>query len=234
MKAIYKREMLNYFTSPIGYVFVGVFMFLSGFLFRSVMFDSVQKIGNVNEILPSCMMVLLLLLPLITMRLFAEERANKTEQLLLTAPIKVSEIVIGKYLAAMSVFLLSVATTLPYLVISAIYSSVHWGEIFSSYLGYFFLGAIFVAIGLFISCLTESQVLAAVLTYGITFLLFFLSEVDINIPVIKEIWSYFQVASYCDSFYRGVLTPSAIVYYLSFTVLMLFLSVRRIESRRWR
>lgn len=232
MKAIYKREMLAYFTSPIGYVFVGVFMFLSGIFFGAQMFDN--RVGSVAGVLPVCMVILMLLVPIITMRLMAEEKANKTDQLLLTAPVKVTEIVAGKYFAAFTVFMISVATTLPFVFIAAVWGDIAWGETAASYVGYVLFGALLLAIGLYLSSLTENQVVAAVLTYGVTLLLFFSSELNSKIAFIDSILKLFQISAWNESFSMGVIAPSSIVYYVSFTVLFLLLSVRKTESRRWR
>ncbi len=232
MKAIYKREMHSYFTSPIGYVFVGVFMFLSGLFFSMEMFKN--RVGSVAGILPVCMVILMLLMPIITMRLIAEEKANKTDQLLLTAPVKVGEIIVGKYFAAFSVFCVATATTLPYVLIAAIWGDIAVGETVASYLGYILFGSLLIAIGLFISSLTENQVVAAVLTYGVTLLLFFSSQINTGFEVIDAFIKYLQISEWNESFSVGIIAPSGIVYYLSFTVLFLILSARTIESRRWR
>lgn len=232
MKAIYKREMLSYFTSPIGYVFVGVFMFLSGMFFGNEMF--VNRLGDVSGVLPVCIVILMLLVPIITMRLLAEEKANKTDQLLFTAPVNMGEIILGKYFAAFTVFIISVFTTVPYVIISAIWGDVAWGETFVSYLGYILFGALLIAIGLYISSLTENQIVAAVLTYGVTLVLFFSSQLSTGVEIIDYIIKYFQISEWNESFLRGVIAPSGIVYYVSFTALFLVLSASQSESRRWR
>ncbi len=232
MKAIYKREMLSYFTTMLGYVFIGVFMFLSSLFFSMEMFHN--RVGSVTGIMPMCMVILMLLMPIITMRLMAEEKASKTDQLLLTAPIKVTEIVLGKYFAAFTVFLMSTATTLSYVIIAAIWGDIAPGETFAAYLGYILFGALLIAIGLYISSLTENQVVAAVLTYGVTLLLFFSSWINTGIGFIDYIIGFFQIAQWNESFSMGVIEPSGVMYYISFTFLFLLLSARVTESRRWR
>ena len=232
MKAIFKREMLAYFTSPIGFIFVGVFMALSGIFFGMYMF--VGHIADINGILPMCQMVLVLIMPIITMRLLSEERANKTDQLLLTAPVKISSIVLGKFFAAYAIFLIAVATTLFYAVIAAIFGSIVFGEVILTYIAYLLLGALLIAIGLFISSLTESQIVAAVATYGVVLLLFFSSAITTNNHMIDAVLKYLNISVWANDFYRGVLAPKGAVYYLSFTVLFLILTVRSVESRRWK
>lgn len=232
MKAIFKRELRAYFTSPTGYIFIGVFMLLSGIIYGFYMFG--YGVGSVQSILPTCMMILVLLIPVITMRLMAEERANKTDQLLLTAPVKVSSIVLGKYFAACCVMLLAIAATLFYLIVAAIWGDVAIGETAAAYLGFILMGAMLVSVGLFISSLTESQIIAAVITYGVTLAMFFVSSITTNITVVDTILSYVDVSSWCGDFYRGVLSPSGFVYYISFTALFLLFTVRKTESRRWK
>ena len=232
MKAIFKREMLSYFTTMIGYSFIGVFMFLSGLFFSMEMFKN--RVGSVSGIMPMCMVILMLLMPIITMRLMAEERASKTDQLLLTAPIKVSDIVLGKYFAAFTVFLIATGTTLLYVMVAAIWGDIAIGETICSYVGYILFGALLIAIGLYISSVTESQVIAAVLTYGVTLLLFFSSWINTGIGFVDCIIGFFQIAEWNESFSMGVIAPSGTVYYISFTFLFLLLSARVTESRRWR
>lgn len=232
MKAIFKREMLSYFTSPVGYVFIGVFMLLSGSGFREAFL--VQKSGNVGEILAESMAVLVLLVPIITMRLLAEEKNNRTDQLLLTAPVKVKDIVLGKYSASLTVFLIALITTVPHILIAAIWGNISWSETVSGYLGYILIGGTLLAIGIFISSLTESQVVAAVLTYGVTMALFYLVSINTGIGVIDSVIDCISIMSRSNTFYLGIISFSNVFYYVSAIFLLLFLTVRKVESRRWR
>lgn len=232
MKAIFKREMLSYFTTPVGYVFIGVFMLLSGSDYRAALF--VNKNGSIGEVLASCMAILVLLVPIITMRLLAEEKNSKTDQLLLTAPVKVSDIVFGKFFAAFCVFLASVATTVPYLIITAVWGNIVLSEIITAYLGYILIGGLLISIGLFISSMTESQIVAAVITYGVTMALFYAGSITVGIEIIDSVIKYLGILNWSNNFYLGIVSVSDIFYYLSFTLLCLFLTVRKVESRRWK
>lgn len=232
MKAIFKREMLSYFTTPIGYVFIGVFMLLAGSDYRVALF--VKKDGSIGNVLASCMAILVLLVPIITMRLLAEEKNSKTDQLLLTAPVKVRDIVFGKFFAAFCVFLASVATTVPYLIITAVWGNVVLSEIITAYLGYILIGGLLISIGLFISSMTESQIVAAVITYGVTMALFYAGNTTVGIEIIDSVIKYFGILNWSNNFYLGILSVSDIFYYLSFTLLCLFLTMRKVESRRWK
>lgn len=232
MKAIFKREIAAYFTSPQGYVFVGVFMLLSGFLFWMTMFR--QGLGDIGLVLQMCMLILILITPIITMRLLAEEKANKTDQLLLTAPVKVSGIIAGKFFAACSVFLIACLTTLPYVVISAVYGDIVIGEIIATYIGFILMGALLLSVGIFISSLTESQIVAAILSYGIMLALFFSGQLQTGVGLIDNVLKYFDISAWSNDFFRGIISPTGLCYYLTFTFLMLFLTAGNVESRRWR
>lgn len=232
MKAIFKREMLSYFTSPIGYVFLGVFMLVSGSYYREALF--VQKQGDMCLLLSYCMGMLMLLMPVITMRLLSEEKSSKTDQLLLTSPVKVWEIVVGKYLAAFCVFMISVITTLPYLLVAAKWGSVIWIEILPAYLGYILVGALLIAIGLFISAMTESQFVAAVITYGVIMAVNFITNVNTGYEILDAALEYFCILNWSNEFYYSIISVSNVFYYLSFTAVLVFATVRKVESRRWK
>ncbi|MBQ7875940.1 MAG: ABC transporter permease subunit [Clostridia bacterium] len=232
MKAIFKREMLSYFTSPIGYVFLGIFMLVSGSYYREALF--VHKQGDMCLLLSSCMAMLMLLIPVITMRLLSEEKSSKTDQLLLTSPVKVWEIVIGKYLAAFSVFMLSVVTTLPYLLVAAKWGTVVWIEILPAYLGYILVGALLIAIGLFISAMTESQFVAAVITYGVIMAVQFITSVNTGNEILDAALKYLCLLDWSNEFYYSIISVSNVFYYLSFTAVFVFATVRKVESRRWK
>lgn len=232
MKAIFKREMLSYFTSPIGYVFLGVFMLVSGSFYSDALF--VNKKGDMCLLLSSCMAMLMLLMPIITMRLLSEEKAGKTDQLLLTSPVKVSEIVLGKYMAAFAMFLISVATTLPYLLIAEKWGSVVKTEILPAYLGYILVGGLLIAIGLFVSALTESQFIAAVLTYGVIMAVQFFASVNMGNDLLNKAIGYLCIFDWSNEFYYSIISVSNVFYYLSFTAVFIFATVRKVESRRWK
>ena len=224
--------MRSYFTSPIGFIFVGVFMLLSGIFFGVTMFLNMPY--SMTDMLLPCLLLLILLTPIATMRLLAEERANKTDQLLLTAPVKVSGIVLGKYFAALSVFLTAIATTLFYLAISVIFGSVAWGEVITTYISAILIGGLLISIGLFISSLTESQIVAAVATYGAILLLFFSVIISPQNEIFSAALRYIQIIYWEERLRIGVISLSDIVYHVSFTALFLLLTVRRVESRRWK
>jgi ABC-2 type transport system permease protein len=163
MLAIYKKELRSYFTSMIGYVFIAFFLVIIGIYFF------VQNLyygyANFEYTLSSITFIFVLLVPLLTMRLMAEENKQKTDQLLLTSPLKATSIVMGKYLAVFTVFILVMAITCAYPLIMSQYGTVSYATAYASILGFALLGGAYLAIGLFISSLTESQVVAAVISF---------------------------------------------------------------------
>lgn len=233
MKAIFKRELLAYFTSPIGYVFIGVFAFISGIYFNTYVL--MRGSGDVSLPLRSSLLILVLLVPVLTMRLIAEERGTKTDQLLLTAPVGVWSIVLGKLFAAVCVFLLAMATTFPYVVIIAIHGAPVWGQIISTYIGYVLLGLAFVSMGLFFSSLTESQIIALIMTLGVLLALFLFNSFisSTGVTAVDEVIDLVSVIKRFPQFATGILKIDNVVYYLSVSALFTFCTVRGIEKRRW-
>ena len=167
MRAILKREMKSYFSGPIGYVCIAVLLALSGLLYWQIMYTgSSSYIYMVySNMFTYCMMVI----PIITMKSLSDEQRNKTDQALLTAPVSVTAIVLGKFLAAFIVYAIAMTGTLLPCVAISLFGQPSWGEVFGYYLGSLFYGAAMISIGVFISSLTESQVIAAVLSFLVLF-----------------------------------------------------------------
>lgn len=180
MKTILSREFKAYFTSPIGYVFLAFYLIFFGFYCTGI--NIVQLSGNYDAVINNLTTLLLFTVPLLTMRLLSEERRNKTDQLLLTAPIKVVDIVLGKYLAAVSLLLLTLVFTVIQPIILSILGDVPWPTVISAYIGYFLLGACLISISLFMSALTESQIVAAISSIGIFVALLLVDALSSIIP----------------------------------------------------
>ena len=181
------------------------------------------------------MLSFVFLIPILTMRTLAEEKNAKTDQLLLTAPISVSSIVIGKMLAAVTVYTIALLIMLIYPIIMSFFTTLAWGEVIGNYIGYFLMGAAFVSIGVYISSLTENQLIAAVSTLGILLALFLIDLFSgfINQPILKVIVEWISVNRQFYDFTSGIIKLEAVVYYLSIVALFTFLTVRHIENRRW-
>lgn len=180
MLAILKREFRAYFLTPAGYVFMGFFLLISGFFFTLT--NLFPGDPNYNGFLGNITFTFLIVVPILTMRLISEETRQKTDQLLLTSPLKVSEIVIGKYLAAVGVFLFALLVTCLYPYIMQFHGFIAFWEIIGGYIGFFLLGASFIAVGLLISSLTDNQVSAAVATFGILLLIWLLDFIKQGLP----------------------------------------------------
>lgn len=164
MVAIYKRELKAYLTSMTGYIFMAFIMFLVGIYFTA--YNLTYGYAYFGYVLSASVFAFLIVVPILTMRLLAEEKRQKTDQILLTAPVKVMDIILGKYLAILTIFTIPVVLFCFYPLILSSFGTVSFSMAYTSIVGYFFLGAAYLAIGMFISSLTESQVIAAVLAFG--------------------------------------------------------------------
>jgi ABC-2 type transport system permease protein len=249
---IAKKELRTYFTSPIAYVIMTVFMVLVGFFFYSLVYwfnaQAMQMAQNqyyanqinINQMLFSPLfhnisIILLLMLPLLTMRLFAEEKKIGTEELLYTSPISVSEIILGKFLASLLVLLAMLSLTALLSIFTFLYGKPELAPVLMGYLGLFLLGAAFIAIGLFFSSVTDNQIVAAVLTFG-ALLLFWIISWASNAATgfWKDVLNYVSFFQHFDNMTQGILDTTDVVYYLSFAFFGLFLTHTAIQSRRWR
>ena len=226
MKAIFNREFNSYFTSMLGYVFLTIFLLLTGVMFYVVNIRFMTaRMTNFFSIVNNWA---LFLLPLVTMRLFSEDRKQKTDQLLLTAPISTKEIVFGKYFAAFGILI--------YPVILAITGNLPIAETISCYVGFILLCSAILAIGAFMSSITESQIVAAVATYGVLIFTLLLGSVASNVSneIIVKILLWLSPVQRFSDFTLGILNFEPIIYYLSITGLFLFFTVMVFERRRMR
>jgi len=232
MKAVFKREMRAYFTMPIGYIVIAVILILTGMYF-SYMCQS--SYSNISFVFSSISSIALLMAPIITMRLFSEDRKQKVDQALFTAPVKLISIICGKFLAAFALFMIPMSITLIYQIILSFVADVNWLLYLSDIVGIALMGAAILSIGLFISALTESQMIAGVFTFASLLLIYFISwfESSLQNEIAKEIVSWFSLLSRYSEFQSGILNFENIIYYLSFIFVFLFLTVRVIDKRRY-
>lgn len=258
MLAIYKKEMRSYFINPIGYIYMGIFLALSALVFCYTTFQA--KSYDLSLYFYYMILAFAILLPLLTMRSFAEERKMRTEQMLLTAPVSLTGMVLGKYLAAFTMFmgsvLLSCVNIIPLLVVAgeekaaAQYESMaanigpSGSLIFCALVGVLLVGAAFIAIGVFVSALTESQLSAAVSTIGVIAVMVLIGFVNqlgsdadgtrlISNVAVRAVLDWISVLSRFETFFVGKFDFAAIFYYLSLAFVFLFLTVRVYERRRW-
>ena len=234
MRAIWKRELQGYFFTPVGYVFMGVFLLLSSVMFYTTILQS----GSSD--LPAFIRLLsylwMLLCPVLTMRLLAEEKQKRTDQLLLTSPVSLPGVVLGKYLAAVTVMLLSVVLTLLFVLIVAIYGQVYPAELLVCYLGFVLQGCAFIAIDLFLSGCAANQVTAAVMAFGANFLLWILDllQAAVSSGFIRRLMSFFSLYERSEAFMIGQLSFANAGYFLSITAAFLVLTIHMLDSRRYR
>ena len=256
MFAIFKKEMRSYFISPIGYVFVGIFLALSALL---CCYTTIQSNSySTSTYFTIMIFAMIILIPLLTMRSFAEERKQKTEQLILTAPVSITAMVLGKYFASLTMFigcvLASCVNFIPLYIMGNVeregdpYSITHIGpvtsEIVGSLIAVALIGAAFIAIGIFISSLTENQLSAAVITISIIVVMVALGFINqigsdaegnrlISNYAVRAVIDWLSVLSRFGYFTYGIFDISALVYYVSLAGLFVFFTVRVYEKRRW-
>lgn len=233
MKAIFKRELRSYFSSPIGYVFVAIFFCVAAFMFS--VYNISYQMGYISYVFNNMTMIFLFLTPLLTMRLLTEDKKSKTDQLLLTAPVKVTSVVAGKYLSAMAVLGIALATTFIFPIILAIYTTPAWGEIFANYVGFVLMGGAFIAIGLYISSLTENQIIAAIVTFAVLFLLYLSSGFSTAFTnvYLKSFVLWLSPETHYTDFAKGVIDLESVTYYLGVILAFMMLTSAHIEKRRW-
>lgn len=250
--AITKKEIKSYFSSPIAYVVITVFLILVGFFFYSLIWwfnsQSMQLSRNpayfqqlnINQMVFSPLfhnisIILLLMLPLLTMRLFSEEKKIGTDELLFTSPISVNQIILGKYFASLIVLAFMLLLTGILSVFTFAFGNPELAPLLSGYLGLFLMGAAFIAVGIFFSSLTENQIVSAILTFGALLLFWILNWASYSAGGMwKDVLNYLSFFQHFDDLTRGILDTTDIVYYLSFAFFGLFLTHSVIQSRRWR
>ena len=248
---ILKREMKSYFVSPIAYVTIFIFLLISGYFFytninnysfislqaavSSVGFQATTTDGILRPLIGSMSIIMLLMMPLLTMRLFAEEKKSGTIELLLSYPIRDIEVLLGKFVACLIIFALMLALTLSYIVFLIFWSDPEYGPFFTGYLGLLLLGASVISLGVLASSLTENQIVAAAISFGLS-ILFWIIGWSSNFvgPKLATVLNYLSLLQHLQNFSKGIIETKDVIYYLSFIFLCLFLTLRSLESKRWR
>ncbi|MBQ6262840.1 MAG: ABC transporter permease [Clostridia bacterium] len=237
MTAIFKRELRSYFSTPLGYVFSAVYLAVSGFLFALLTLRASSS--DVSSYSSMMIFGFVALLPLLTMRSFSEEKRLKTDALLLTSPVSATGIVLGKYLASLTVFAGNLLLSCVYIISLGKYAAEHSpvspARTFGCFFAMFLVGACFIAVGTFVSSLTENQVVAAVGTMAILsfFAAIALFNGMIDSYAIRTVLSWISLYSRFTNFTYGMFDFAALLYYLSFAAVFVFLTVRVTERRRW-
>ncbi|MGN0621846.1 MAG: ABC transporter permease subunit [Porcipelethomonas sp.] len=233
MGAIFRRELGSFFTSSIAYVFLAVFYALSGYFFYgSTIYYGVT---DMSGLFSNMFMIIVILIPILTMKSFSEEKKQKTEQGLLTAPVSLGGIVLGKYFATVVMYIMGISIVFVYGLILSCFGDVQWISLISNYIAILLLGSAFIAAGMLVSAFTENQVVSAVGAFLIIMLLYMLDVLagHVNIDFISNILSSLSFYTRYYEFTLGVFNLSSVFFYISAAVIFNFLTIRVFEKRRW-
>ena len=235
MLSIMRKELRTYFASPVAYVVIAVFVFICAYLFAiPVTAPAGSAEASMSIVFGNVAVILLLIAPALTMRLVAEEQRSGTIELLLTSPVQDWEVIVGKYLASLVLFLIAVAMTVVFPVVMLRYGNPDSGPIIGGYVGLVLFGAAFLAVGVMASALTQNQVIAALVAVVLLLALWLISAfANAFRPPISDALNYLSVINHYSDFGRGVIDSKDIIYYLSVIVVALFLATRTLETRRW-
>lgn len=234
MGAIFKREMKAYFTSPIAYIFIAVFYVYTGINFVGT--NIYGATTDLTYIFSAVFTLMMIMLPLLTMRLMSEEKKQKTDQCLLTAPVNLAEIVMGKFFAALCVFLIGMAIYIPYvLVLFKLSGSIEWPIVIGNMCALLLLGASFISIGMFVSSLTENQIVSAIASFIFIMLLYMIDVLASSISVewIRNAMVSIGFYNRYYEFTNGIINVPSVVFFISAIFIFNFLTVRVLEKRRW-
>jgi ABC-2 type transport system permease protein len=254
--AVFQKEIKHFFYSPIAYIVIAAFTIITGIFFylylssfveaafmdmmRSQQYRTPPQRFNINLqlIRPfffNLALISLFVLPLVTMRLYSEEKKSGTVELLYTTPLTISNIVVGKFLAGIVFYFVMLIPTIIFHLILFIYGDPELGPIISGYIGLFLLGSAFISGGLFISSLTENQIIAAIGGFGLSLLLWIIGwAANYSGPGLSEILNYLSIINHFEDFAQGVVDSRHVVYYLLFSALGVYLTFKSVESIKWR
>jgi len=230
---LFRREINASFFSPMGYIAATFFLFISGIYFYNILVLSREV--TLRYTLESVSFFLMSVTPLVTMRLFAEEKKSGTMEVLMTVPVSDLQVVLGKFLGAMGFLIAMLAPTGVYVLALSLVGDPDYGAIISAYVGMLLMGGLFASIGLFVSSLTSNQIVAAIVTFISLISLWIAGYLSLQTRwPLSAFLDYMGAAGHLDSFLKGVIDTRDVIYYLSLTVYFLFLSVRSLETRKWR
>jgi ABC-2 type transport system permease protein len=252
--AVYRREAAAAFTSPVAYAIIAIFLLVAGYFFYTLAYiygvESFDKMRTADILGPQELtlgeqairplfnnlgVILLMLMPIVTMRLFAEEKRAGSMEMLFTWPLTDVEIALGKYLAAVTVYVVMLLATAPFTIYLSFFADPPYAHILAAYLGLFLMGGAFIAFGTFVSTTTENQVVAAAVTFGGLLLFWAIAwTVGDKTGAVAETIKYLSIIEHLDLFAKGIVDSRDVVYYLSFIFLFLFLTLRSLESKGWR
>lgn len=232
MTAIFRRELAAYFITPIGYVYLTAFYLLAGYQYAVLLLSGSADMAAEFSFLYT---VVVLLTPVLTMRLFSEERRQKTDQLLFSAPVTLGGVTAGKYFAAVAVYLLGIAVTLPQAVVLSFFGEVNWSLVAGNFAGIALVGMAAIALGMFVSAHTESQMVAAIGGFAAMLAALSLNSIARLVPI-APLRALLQEAAFYSRYYRltmGLISASDVFFFASFAGVFFFLTARTMERRRW-
>lgn len=248
--AIAHKELRSYFASPIAYIVIGLFVFVYGYFyalsFRYFIQLSMQGAMrgqqgvNINQdllrpVVQNMLVVLLFVMPMITMRTYAEEKRSGTIELLLTSPVTDFQMIFGKFLGALGLFGAMLVATLPHIGVLFVYGNPEWQPILTTYLGLLLFGGCFISVGLFISSLTNNQIVASAITFSVFLMLWVIGWLgSFSTGWVANVTTYLSIIDKLDDFTKGVVDTSHLVYYVSFITFGLFLTAKSLDMERWR
>ena len=249
--AIAQKELKSYFASPIAYVVIGFFAFVYGYFYWIILAYFVRagmqmnQFGpqtlNINEqlirpLLSNVTVVVLFVMPMVTMRTYAEEKRSGTIELLLTSPVTDVQIILGKFLGALALYAVMLAVTVIHISVLFVFGSPEWKPLLTAYLGLLLLGGCFISLGLFISSLTKNQIIAGMITFAV-FLMFWVVSWMSSVSsggTWSEVATYLSIIDHFDDFAKGVIDTKHLIYYFSFISFGLYLTLRSVDMERWR
>lgn len=233
MRSIYGKEMRSYFNSPVTYAMIGLFLVLmSIFFYVGNLKGQDPNFGNTLQLGEY---FLVFFAPIITMKLLAEEKRNKTEVLLLTSPTSVPSIVLGKFLAALSVFFIMTAVTFIYPIILSFFGTLPVASLVGNYVGFILMGILFIAVGLLASSLSESQVLSAVVGIVTLFVLWFAGEIGTTLGgFLAKVMTWISPIYRYTSFASGLLKISEIIFFITISAVLVYITIVNTERKRWK
>ncbi len=223
MFAIIKKELKSYLLSPVGYVFIGLFLLIFSIFFYVSIFQ--YRTINFENLFFNGATVLTFVTPVLTMRMFAEERKSGTEQLILTSPRSITSIVLGKFIAAGIIMLITEALTMMYFVILNYFGKPSLMVALSTLAGFFLLSLAYISFGMFASSITENQIVASVITIGAFLAMWFM-------PYVNDIFGLFSLISKFENFAYGIISVSEIITFISFTILFVLLTILTLQRRK--
>jgi ABC-2 type transport system permease protein len=227
--AIYKKEVMSLFVSPIAYVSIALFLLLV-----SLMVTNTLYMADMRDVFATMASMMIFVIPMATMKVLSEETRSGTNELLMTSPVSLTSIVLGKFFAVMTLIFAIFLLTGEYVILIAKYGKPDWGPIFTGYLGLFLLSGAFVSIGVFASSLTKSQFVAAVVTFVVILFFLLIDSLPLfGMAAMSEILTHLSLIGQYEDFYKGLLNLTHVIFYLGFISVFLFLAVRSLDARRW-